>query len=152
MPTQSFWKQVRKVLLDPLSVENWDEEANYDSIVAVADLAAQVAATVNGDDQRNVNHRGLHLTVDVTAVGGTTPQVIVTIEGKDPRSGKYYTLLASAALTAAGTTVLKVFPGATAAANSVANDILPRTWRVKAVVSGGAGATITAKISGCVVR
>lgn len=141
-----------KALFNPVAEDYDAETGNHDSVIAVADLAAAVAATYNGSDQDNPNGRGLHVVVDVTAVGGTTPQVIVTIEGKDPRSGKYYTLLASAALTAAATTVLKVFPGATAAANSVANDILPRAWRVKAVVSGGAGATITATISACVVK
>jgi len=38
-------------------------------------------------------------------------------------------VLASAARTAS-TTVLKVFPGLTAAANTVVSDVLPRQWEV----------------------
>lgn len=49
------------------------------------------------------------------------------------RCGQYYTILASAAITGTGTTVLRVYPGLTAASNLVANDILPSTWRVNLV-------------------
>ena len=80
-------------------------------------------------DLEGFGARGVHIVIDVTAVG-VTPSVTFEIRGKDPTSGKYYTILASAAIAAVGTTVLKVFPGATAAANSVANDCLPETWRV----------------------
>lgn len=85
--------------------------------------------TVNGSDNTNTSARGLHLVIDCTAVTAT-PSVVFTIQGKDAVSGKYYTILASAAITGTGTTVLRVFPGGTAAANLVANDLLPRTWRV----------------------
>lgn len=93
-------------------------------------------ATPDTVDQANSTGRGLHLVIDVTAVTGT-PSVVFTIQGKDPVSGKVWTLLASAAITAAGTTVLKVYPGLTAAANAAANDILPPTWNVKAVHGNG---------------
>lgn len=152
MRLETFFINQRKTLYDAIRALTYAEEPNVDQVVCVADLAAQLAATVNGDDQENINWRGVHVVVDLTAVGGTTPQVIVTIEGKDPRSGNYYTILASGALNAVATTVLRVYPGLTAAANLTANDILPRTWRVKAVVSGGAGAAITAKISGSLAR
>lgn len=83
-------------------------------------------------DQANTTGRGLHLVIDVTAVTAT-PSVTFTIQGKDPVSGKVWTILASAAITAVGTTILKVYPGLTAAANAAANDVLPPTWNVKAV-------------------
>jgi hypothetical protein len=51
--------------------------------------------------------------------------VVVTINAIDKVSGKKSTVLASAAITGTGTTVLKVGPGLTAAANLVANDVLP---------------------------
>lgn len=77
-------------------------------------------------------YKSLHLTIDVTAVAAT-PSVVCTIDALDPVSGKYYNLLTSAALTDAGapyTRVLKIGRGLTAAANLVANDVLPSTLRV----------------------
>jgi hypothetical protein len=62
-----------------------------------------------------------------------TPSVVFTIQGYSPLGDDYYTILASAAVTGTGTTVLRVFPGATNAANTVANDQLPALWRVNAV-------------------
>lgn len=94
--------------------------------------SAARTASANSADFGNEGYRGVHVVIDATAAADT-PSVVFTIEGKDPVSGKYYTILASAAITAQGTTVLRVFPGATAAANTVANDCIPGTWRVKAV-------------------
>lgn len=107
---------------------------------------AAAAAGGNGTDQTNVNARGVTVVVDITAITGTGPTYTVTIEGKDPVSGKYFTLLASAALSAVGTTVLTVYPGCAAAANSVANLPLPRTWRVRDTI-GGTTPAVTATVS-----
>src|SRR5687767_4994745 len=85
--------------------------------------------TVNAEDHSDVIGDYLHLIIDCTAVDAT-PQVAYPIQGKDPASGKYYTILASAAITGTGTTILKVGPSLTAAANLVANDIVPSIWRV----------------------
>ncbi len=89
-------------------------------------------ANIDSDDFRNTGAKGLHLTIDATAVGAGPPvaSITVTIQGRDSTSGKYYTILASVAIAAVGTTVLKVYPGLTAAANAVANDLLPEYWRV----------------------
>lgn len=84
------------------------------------------------EDIPNASYRGLHLVIDVTAVSAT-PSVVFTIKGKDPVSGQVWTILASAAITATGTTVLRVYPGLTAAANAVASDVLPPVWQVTAV-------------------
>lgn len=111
---------------------------------------AAAAASANGDDQRNDNCRGITVIVDLTAVSGTSPTCVVTIEGLDPQSGKYFTLLASASLTGVGTTILKVFPGATASANAVANDQLPKFWRVKTTI-GGTTPSFTGKIAASLV-
>lgn len=95
--------------------------------------AARTAA-VDSADQTNYNGKGLHLVIDAT-VAPATPSVTFTIQGKDVVSGKYYTILASAAVTGVSTTVLKVYPGLTAAGNLVASDVLPRTWRVSVTVA-----------------
>lgn len=94
-------------------------------------LAASAARTAdfNTDDQFNyAGHRGLQVIIDVTA--SASPAFTVTIQGKDPISGKYYTLLASASITGNGTTILEVYPGLLAAANTIANKNLPLVWRL----------------------
>lgn len=96
--------------------------------------SAARTATANTDDVINDGARGVHLVINVTAAAAT-PSVVFTIQGKDELSDAYYTILESAAITGTGTTVLKVFPGATAAANTVANDCLPRVWRLLATAA-----------------
>lgn len=129
---------------------SWDRQRGNVDTGALLTLAAQGLGTVNGADQTNYNGRGLKLIIDVTAISGTSPTVTVTIQGKDPTSGKYFTILASAALNAVATTVLTVYPGQTAAANVAANDILPRTFRVIAVV-GGTGPSVTATVAASLI-
>ncbi len=124
----------------------WDRRRGNTDITVLASAAR--TASVNSADLTNYNARGLHLVIDVTAVTAT-PSITVTIQGKDALSGQYYTVLASAAITAVGTTVLRVYPGLTAAANAVANDILPRTWRVS--VTNADADSITYSIGASVI-
>ena len=119
--------------------------------ISVLTLTAQGAGTVLSSDQLNPAGSGIKLVIDITAITGTSPTLTVTLQGKDTTSGKYFTILASAALNATGTTVLTVFPSAPVAANVSANDLLPRSWRVSAVV-GGTGPSVTATIGASVVR
>jgi hypothetical protein len=100
--------------------------------VGVLPRAARTAATAS-PDIRNDSGTGLIVVIDATAKG-TAPSVTFTIEGKDPTSGKYYTILASAAVSTVSTTVLRVHPQLTAAANTVAKDMLPAVWRVNVTV------------------
>lgn len=99
-------------------------------------VSAARTATVNTDVVANRGHRGLHLIIDATAASDT-PSVVFTIQGYSPTGDDYYTILASAAITGTGTTVLRVYPGLTAAANTIANDVLPHLWRVNAVHADG---------------
>ena len=115
------------------------------SSLSALKLALQVAGTVNGSDLENRSAKGCVCVVDLTATSGT-PTGVFTIEGKDPVSGKYYTILASAELGTVATTVLRVYPGLTAATNLVVSDILPNVFRVTCVVAG----TDTPKISATV--
>lgn len=121
---------------------------NIDTAELITHSAA--SAGVNGADQNNISGKGLKLVIDITAITGTGPTLTVTLQGKDVASGKYYTILASAALAATGTTVLTVHPGLTAAANVVANDILPKTWRVISAI-GGTTPAVTATIGASIV-
>lgn len=68
--------------------------------------------------------------IDVTAAAAT-PSVVFTIIGVSP-SGTEYTILASAAITGVGMTVLRVSPQLTAAANTIAKDMLPAAIKVTA--------------------
>jgi hypothetical protein len=106
------------------------------------DVYTSAARTASGNsgDQVNLHARGVEVVIDMTAVP-TIQTVTFTIEGKDETSGKYYTLLASAAIVAVSTVVLRVFPGATAAANLSANLQLPRVWRVSTTHSAAGSFT-----------
>jgi hypothetical protein len=101
-------------------------------------VAASAARTANGSSGvLNAGpSKGGHFVIDVTAVSGTTPTLVATIQGVDHVSGKAYTLLASASINAIGTTVLKIHPGLVAAANLVANDILPPQFQVTWTIGG----------------
>lgn len=107
-----------------------DRARNNTNVTLLASAAR--TATPTKVDQTNYNARGIHVVIDVTA-DPSTAIITPTIQGLDAVSGRYYTLLAGSAISAVGTTVLRVFPGATAAANTVANDIMPRTFAVDVV-------------------
>lgn len=70
--------------------------------------------------------------IDVTAVTAT-PSVVFTIAGIAPtQASTAYTILESAAITGTGLTVLRVSPHLTAAANTIAKDMLPSALKVTA--------------------
>lgn len=127
------------------------EEANRDGIQLLsADLAA-ANANGNGPDQENPACNGIEVVIDITAISGASATLTVIVEGKDPRSGKYYTLLQSAGLTAVATTVLQIYPGITVTANVTASRALPRQFRISYTITGTTP-SVTAKISGCLLR
>jgi hypothetical protein len=106
-----------------------DRARNNNDITVFTSTAR--TATPTAFTGTNYNARGLHLVIDVTAAT-STPSTVFTILGVDAISGGTYTILASAAIVGVGRTVLRVYPGLTAAANLVASDILPRSWSVTA--------------------
>jgi len=78
--------------------------------------------------------RGVVLYINITNANGGT--VTVTAQGVDPvGTTNVYTILASAGLSSNGLTVLKIYPGLTAVANTVASDIVPALWNIKHVVA-----------------
>lgn len=99
----------------------------HEARIIYPSAARTAAPTV--DTQVNRGHRGMHLIVDATSIT-STPSITVKIQGIETLSGKTYDILVSSAITTVSTTVLKVYPGLTAAANSVANDVLPVNFRV----------------------
>jgi len=147
--TEVFWPSVRGAVLNPTTGESWEPQTNHDLAALVTLAAAGVGAT-NGADQRNVNHRGVQVVVDITAITGTGPTLTVKLQGKDAASGKYYDLLTSAALAATGTTLLTLYPGAPSTANVSIPQVLPATWRVIATV-GGTGPAVTATVGASMI-
>lgn len=125
---------------------------NVNECVETGTLLSYTAASAgtNSGDLDATRHRGILLYIYVSAITGTTPTLTVTLQGKSPGSGQYYTVLASAAINAAGLTVLRVYPGLTAAANTVANDALPCTYRLSTAI-GGTTPAVTAQITGVLV-
>ena len=110
---------------------NWDRQRGNTELTLLASAAR--TATTNSSDQTNYNHRGVLVTLDVTAITDT-PSIVLKIQAKDPVSSKYETLLEAAAVTATGTHSYVVYPaGDMAAAEDVVEAQpfpLPRTWRV----------------------
>lgn len=90
---------------------------------------------------------GLLIYINVTAISGTSPTMTVTLKGSiDSSATATYTILASAAISATGLTVLRVYPGLTAAANATANDVIPGTCQISTAI-GGTTPSVTATIS-----
>jgi len=123
---------------------SWDDKRGNHDLTLLASAAR--AASVNSADQTNYNSLGGHFTIDVTAIV-STPSIVITIQGKDALSGQYYDILVSDPITAVGTTILKVYPGTTVTANVSAADILPRTFRIKAVHADGDSITYSVSCS-----
>jgi len=108
----------------------WDRARPNTKLSVLA--SAERTASADSGDLTNQNARGLHLQVNVTSITAT-PSVVVKIQGKDEESGAYYDLLETDAITdvtGTGIYIFKVYPGLTPIANAVANDILPRTFKV----------------------
>jgi hypothetical protein len=105
--------------------------------IVVLPSAARTAATTA---TFNTACRGGIFIIDITAVSGAA-SLTFTIKGQDPASGKTYTILASAALVAVATTVLRVHVELTAAANTIAKDMLPQCVQVAVTVGTADSAT-----------
>lgn len=104
-----------------------------------------VTASVNGNDMDNQGRIAGHFIINITTLTGTAPTATFTVQGKDDFTGTYYTLIASTALSTTGQTVLRVLPTGIVTANAVANDMVPKTWRV-IVTTGGTVTNLTATV------
>lgn len=111
----------------------WSREKGQDG-VSVAGSASRTVATTFGNFT-NVNHRALHIIVDVTVIGADTLTIEIEARQLFPPF-TFYPLLISAAISATGTTVLKVGIGFSPVVNLTANDMLPAVWRVVATPTG----------------
>lgn len=144
IPPTLLFTQAYNILFNGTSFDR--QRGNVDS-AALVTLAAQAPGTVNSADQTNYNGRGAKFAMNITALtGGASVQL--QLFGKDPVSGVYYLIAQSAAITATGITIITVYPGIATVANVSLNDIIPRTFRVAAVVVAG---TATGTISSSLI-
>lgn len=116
----------------------WQEARGNDQRTQLTS-AARTAST-QGTTRQNVNHRGAHFIIDVTAVTGAA-SITPTIETQDETSTNFYPLLTGPAINAVGTTILKIGPGFTPIPNLTANDNLPFLYRIN--VAHATGDSIT---------
>lgn len=110
--------------------------------------SASRTATLSSSELENLNGKGVHVVLDMTTVG--TGSVTLSIEGKDAISGKWYAILTGSTVTTNSTNVYKVYPGLTAAANSVASDIIPALFRITVTHNNANAAVYT--VGASVVR
>lgn len=86
--------------------------------------------------------------IDVTALTAGA-SLVFTIAGISPTSSStVYTILASAAITATGLTVLRVSPQLTAAANTIAKDMLPAAIKVTCTAADNKSVTYEMRFIG----
>ena len=114
---------------------------NFNTVILTSEART---ATTNSGDITNSGHKGGHVIIDVTTLTGGA-SIVPTIQGKDPVSEKYYTLLVGAAIVGTGTTILRIYPGLTASANVIANDIIPFKYRV--IMTAADSKSVTYSIS-----
>lgn len=119
---------IAAVGIDVYNGGTFDRQRNNNSVVVVA--AGQTSTTTQ--TVTTYNARSLVLAVNITAGAGT---LTVAISGSTT-SGYTYPILTSTALTGIADNTLRVFPGATPATNTVANDALPRTLSITYTVTG----------------
>lgn len=115
---------------------------NNDSITIIN--ASNVTTTQTSSTQINYNHRGCIIVLQTTAIG--TGSVTLSINGIEPLSNYTWTILSGSAVTTNTTVLYKVHPNLPASANSVAQDILPRSWQV--VVNANNANTATYAVYG----
>jgi len=117
--------------------------SNLNDTVKVAESLARTASWAA--QIRNPHGKYGRLVIDVTGIV-TAPSVVATIRAVDRVSGKKSDVLASVALTGVATTVLKVGPALTAAANLVANDVMPPLIEVNFAHANGDSITYSASL------
>lgn len=115
----------------------WTVGLSNGDITVVAPAA--YTSTQTQVDQTNTAARGIRVVLDVTVPG--TGSVTLEIDAKDTASGKYYPILTGVAVVTLSTTVYTVYPGLTPAANSIASDVLPKTWRIKVTANNANSVT-----------
>jgi hypothetical protein len=90
-----------------------------------------LARTATSTKTFHTKRRAGFLFINVTAITAS-PSVVFTLKGHCPISNTSYDILTSAAITGTGMTVLRVSEHLTAAANTIAKDMLPEAMSLLA--------------------
>lgn len=108
------------------TANQWNRQRGNSETTVLA--SASRTTLTNSPDQVNYNGRSLKVYVNISAytAGGLTPK----IQEKEPVSGAYRDVLTGAMMVATGLVCLQVGPHIALAANLVAQEYAPRTWRV----------------------
>jgi len=118
------------------------------SSVTILASAARTA-TFNGVDQTALGHKGVVLSLDITAASGTAPTLDVSLQIKDAL-GLLYVAMPSASFaqkTGVSTDTLTIYPGVAASANRQVSALMPITWRLVYTI-GGTTPSFTFSVSG----
>jgi hypothetical protein len=112
------------------------------ALLSSSTFGGSAGTTLATDWQYDARLEGLILITDVESIAASATLTITLEAGKTGAPGASaqarlpaYTILATSALAASQIAIMKVFPGASAVPNEVANDILPPRWRVVASLS-----------------
>lgn len=126
----------------------------FNHIKTVGD-AQTITASKAGKAQRNYDHGGAVFAITTGTPTGTSPTLTVKVQGSVDGGVTYYDIpgAATAAISTATTTVLTLARGATAAANSVVAQPLPRDWRLYYTLGGTDTPTVPiTAVNVCYVR
>jgi hypothetical protein len=112
---------------------------NTDTVAPLLTLTAAGAGTFNSPVSYNPWGAGCNVVINVTV--DTAGAVVFNLQGYDPATQQFYTIASTASLVATGPNMLSVYPGilpVTATASVAAfSALLPRSYRVQAVVTTG---------------
>lgn len=110
---------------------------NLDNITLIS--ATNATTTQVSSMQINYNHRSVIVVFQTTAIG--TGNLTLSIQGIEPVSNYTWTILSGTAVSTNTTTLYKITPNLSAVANSIAQDLLPRSWQVTVTANNANAAT-----------
>ena len=98
-------------------------------------LASAARTTLQSVTVTNTQgYRGVIIIIDTT-LDPSTASITPSITGVSTLGSDDYVMLTGAAIADVGVIVLQVYPGAVAAANTIAQNWLPPTWKFKMAVA-----------------
>ena len=126
------------------SVSRVYDELLFDPSITLHVSGAETV-THNNDDSTNWVSKGVRLFLDITVAAGTSPTLDIKVQVKDPLTNNYHDLTgaAFAQKVTTGQDELVIYPGIGETANKAVSDVLSRTWRTVATITGSAGQTFT---------
>lgn len=120
---------------------------SFPASIPILSSAARTAS-LNSNPFGTGGASGIIVVIDATALAAT-PSVVFKLQGLARVSGKWFDILTSVAITGVSTTLLRVHPELTAAANTIAKDVIPETMRV--VATAGDADSLTYSVEAILV-